>query len=224
MGDLAEVKLKNVFNPYADVCSVFDRSERSPAIRASMLIQHLEAVAKIDSRVMWMGRDLGYRGGRRTGIALTDEVHLDEFFRLYGGNRTERPTIGPAVAERTASEVWRVLSLIDRPPVLWNVFPFHPHEAGNEFSNRKFTSVELSVLQEFNSRLLRLLSIDHIVAIGGDAAQYSRGLGVDVVTVRHPSYGGVSDFRAGMRQLYADCFNGAQFELGILGGRSRNVR
>lgn len=25
---------------------------------------------------IWIGRDLGYRGGRRTGLALTDDVHM----------------------------------------------------------------------------------------------------------------------------------------------------
>jgi hypothetical protein len=25
---------------------------------------------------MWFGRDLGYRGGRCTGLAFTDEAHL----------------------------------------------------------------------------------------------------------------------------------------------------
>ena len=188
-----------------------------------MLVQHLEAVARLDSRVMWMGRDLGYRGGRRTGIALTDEVHLDDFFRLYGGNRVERPTIGQIVAERTAGEIWRILSLVSKPPVLWNVFPFHPHEEGNEFSNRKFTSVELSALQELNARLLRILSIDHIVAIGNDAARYAQGFGVDVVTVRHPSYGGVSEFRAGMEKIYANCLISNQDGLDIFLGGSGSM-
>lgn len=215
MRDLAKVELNDVFNPYSNVCPVFDRSERSPLLRQAMLCQHLEAVANAGSGIMWMGRDLGYRGGRRTGIALTDEAHLQDFFNLYGVSRSDRVTVGPVVAERTANEIWRVLSSIDRLPALWNVFPFHPHEPGRPFSNRKFTAVELDAARDLNARLLRLVSADRIVAIGNDAAHYSRGLGVEVVTVRHPSYGGIADFRLGMAALYGERLEVRQGQLDI---------
>jgi len=37
---------------------------------------------ELGSNTIWMGRDLGYRGGRRTGLALTDEAHLPLFSRF----------------------------------------------------------------------------------------------------------------------------------------------
>ncbi|EVT70970.1 uracil-DNA glycosylase [Stenotrophomonas maltophilia 5BA-I-2] len=199
---LAGVSLPRVFNPYADVCVTHDKSVESPLIRKALLLSYLNAVREIDSRVMWMGRDLGYRGGRRTGVALTDEAHLSELGTLYGFAQPQRSTVGPIMAERTATEIWSVLRQISAPPMLWNVFPFHPYVDGDELTNRKFTAHEFAVASELNIQLIRILRIERIVAIGQDAAIYASKLGVEVDQVRHPSYGGTSDFREGMSRIH----------------------
>jgi hypothetical protein len=149
-----------------------------------------------------MGRDLGYRGGRRTGLALTDEYHLSEMTQRYPGSNFKQATIGPALAERTASEIWSVLRAVDLPPLLWNVFPFHPHEPGNPFTNRKFTARELQQVDTLNETLIKWLKVRRVVAIGQDAFSYASKFGVEVVAIRHPSYGGIKDFRNGMSALY----------------------
>lgn len=198
---LASFSLSNVFNPYADMCPVHDRQDAA-ASRRKNLRTYLSAAVDIGVDTIWMGRDLGYRGGRRTGLALTDEYHLPELARLYPGCQSQQATHGPAVAERTASEIWAVLRAIETPPLLWNVFPFHPHEPDNPFSNRRFTARELGEVEELNDVLIAWLNIRRIVAIGQDAAQYAERFGVEVTTIRHPSYGGVREFRDGMRKLY----------------------
>jgi hypothetical protein len=149
-----------------------------------------------------MGRDLGYRGGRRTGLALTDEYHLPSLEKVYPGCQSRQATHGPAVAERTASEIWAILHVIENPPLLWNVFPLHPHEAENPLSNRKFSSRELAAVAEVSAALISWLGIKRIVAIGQDAALYASRFGLEIITIRHPSYGGVREFREGMRRLY----------------------
>src|SRR5262249_29263157 len=90
---------------------------------------------------IWIARDLGYRGGRRTGLPLTDEVHLPTFSHVFGGLKVHRATIGPPVAERTAAIVWRMLRCISVPVFLWNVFPFHPYLPGEPLSNRCHSAV-----------------------------------------------------------------------------------
>lgn len=201
---LADIRLDGVFNPYFDVCEVYDRSDAA-AYRRRNLRNFLTAVSALDTDTIWMGRDLGYRGGRRTGVALTDEAHLGQMDHVYPGASSQQATRGPVVAERTAKEIWDVLQAVDHPPFLWNVFPFHPFEEGNQFTNRRFTHRELACVNDLNRELIRWLGIRRVVAIGQDAASYAVKFCDDVVTVRHPSYGGVTEFRAGIRALYPAC-------------------
>lgn len=200
--ELASIRLPGVFNPYSDRCEAFDRPDAA-SIRRANLNAFLEAVERSGTDTVWMGRDLGYRGGRRTGLALTDEAHLPEFAAVYGAP-VRRATIGTPVAERTAAEIWSVVARLPTPPFLWNVFPLHPHELGEAMTNRRFTARELAQVHNVNHRLLAALGVRRIVAIGQDAAHYSSAFGVEVSCVRHPSYGGVRDFRAGIDLLHPE--------------------
>lgn len=198
---LASVRLESVFNPYADRCIAYDLAD-GPAVRRSNLRGYLAAIEALGTDTIWMGRDLGYRGGRRTGLALTDERHLSEVSCSYPGTSPSRATRGPSVAERTAAEIWAMLRQLKRPPLLWNVFPFHPHENGQPFSNRRFNAHELAAVNDLNHELITWLGIRKIISIGRDAATYASNFGVEVECVRHPSYGGVREFRAGIQELY----------------------
>lgn len=198
---LAAISLEDVFNPYSDVCPIHDLADAA-ATRRRNLSSYLAAARAREVDTIWMGRDLGYRGGRRTGLALTDEYHLTEIGKLFPGARVCRATSGNAVAERTAAEIWAAIRRVPHPPLFWNVFPFHPHEAGNALTNRRFTRKELSAVDELNAALIKWLRITTIVSIGQDAAAYAQRLGVKVEVVRHPSYGGVTDFRRGISDLY----------------------
>lgn len=198
---LADVQLQCVFNPYRDQCEVHDLSN-APALRRKNLRDYLTAVEDLGTDTIWMGRDLGYRGGRRTGLALTDETRLPLFAAHYPGSAPSKATKGPSVAERTATEIWAVLARLKRPPLLWNVFPFHPHEPNDPMTNRRFAMRELSAVTDLNQTLITWLGIRRIVCIGQDATAYAETFGIEVECVRHPSYGGVTEFRQGMQRIY----------------------
>lgn len=198
---LADVQLHGVFNPYRDQCEVHDLAN-APATRRKNLRDYLAAVENLGTDTIWMGRDLGYRGGRRTGLALTDEARLPMFAIHYPGSTPSKATKGPSIAERTAAEIWAVLARLERPPLLWNVFPFHPHEPDDPMTNRRFAARELSEVADLNQALITWLGIRRIVCIGQDATAYAATFGVEVECVRHPSYGGVSEFRQGMQHIY----------------------
>ena len=198
---LARTRFESVFNPYSERCPDHDRAD-APVLRRRNLQAFIEAAidAKVDT--IWIARDLGYRGGRRTGVPLTDEVHLDQAGALLGGIDLCRATQGPVVAERTAAIVWRMLVTIAQPAVLWNIFPLHPHEAGDPQSNRCHTRAERKATEPLLHALIALVRPRRIIAIGRDAQLALHGLDVAVTGVRHPSYGGQADFIAGVAMLY----------------------
>ena len=199
--ELSNISLDNVFNPYSDTCPDFDKKDAA-SIRRKNLRSYLTALHEAGVDTIWMGRDLGYRGGRRTGLALTDEYHLKTLEGLFPGFVFCRATKGPAVAERTAAEIWAALPYTSIPPLFWNVFPFHPHEQDSHLSNRRFTKKELSQVEDLNASLVEWLDIKRVISIGQDALQYAKKFGVAVQAVRHPSYGGTADFRRGIAEVY----------------------
>jgi len=198
---LAEMRLPAVFNPYVDCCEVHDRSDAA-RLRKKNLELFLEAALERNVEEIWIARDLGYRGGRRTGVPLTDEVHLDVVSRMLGGISLRRATRGPVVAERTAAVVWKVLARIEQPVVLWNVFPFHPHERNDPFSNRCHTAAEREQTLPLLHNLIEMFKPERLVAIGRDAQLALRDFEIPVVTIRHPSYGGQTEFMSGLYHLY----------------------
>ncbi|WP_245239713.1 MULTISPECIES: uracil-DNA glycosylase [Methylobacterium] len=198
---LAGMSLKSVFNPYRDHCPLHDR-EDGALVRKRNLIHCLEAAIEARVDTIWIARDLGYRGGRRTGVPLTDEVHLASASVLLGGITLDRATHGPIVAERTAAVVWRVLSRVGAPVVLWNIFPLHPHEPGDPLSNRCHSRFERDATWPFLTALIAMIAPRRIIAIGRDAGLALSGLEVPVMTVRHPSYGGQAEFIAGVHAIY----------------------
>src|SRR5260370_21422238 len=199
---VAALRFDNCFNPYVDRCEIHDRQD-APNRRATALSAMLASAlaARIDA--IWMGRELGYRGGRRTGLALTDDVHIARHAKRWD-LVAERPTIGAAIAERTAAVIWSMLGEIDARIFLWNVFPLHPHESGEPFTNRQHNARERRAGEELLETLVALLKPARIIAIGNDAAAAANRISDDipVIGVRHPSYGGQTEFLCQIAKLY----------------------
>lgn len=199
---LSSIQIENVFNPYTDRCAIHDRAD-APYLRRQNLERSLAAAVELEVKTIWVARDLGYRGGRRTGLALTDEVHLDAYSALFRGVQIQRATKGTPVGERTANVIWQMLSRIGEPVFLWNVFPLHPHLPDDPMSNRSHTARERDIGREFLEALLDLLDPDKVIAIGGDAQRAIESMGITSTQVRHPSYGGQNVF---IRQI-EDAYN-----------------
>lgn len=199
--ELASYHFANAFNPYADACPEFDADD-APAVRRRNLEAVLNAAIEKGVHSFWIARDLGYRGGRRTGLALTDEAHLDWHAELLGTEPLKRATKGPPVAERTATVVWQMLRSIEQPIFLWNVFPFHPHGPNEPMTNRCHTRSERLACKPILEALISTLQPKHLVAIGRDAQAALTDLGLEATAVRHPSYGGQSEFIGRLEEFY----------------------
>lgn len=198
---VADLKFDDAFNPYSDTCADFDRPDAA-AIRRANLAAALDAALANGVDSVWIARDLGYRGGRRTGLALTDEAHLDAHASLLGAKDFKRSTLGPVAAERTATVIWRMLMQIGKPVFLWNVFPLHPHEPGHPMTNRSHTRAERHACRHVMVTLLDLLAPQSVLAIGRDAEIAMSDLGIHAKQVRHPSYGGQPEFIDGVSRHY----------------------
>lgn len=199
--ELADVRLPSVFNPYSDRCETFDRTD-APQTRCANLAAVLERAVEMSVSTVWIARDLGHRGGRRTGLALTDEVHLEACGEMFGDLEVNKATEGPPMAEQTAAIIWKMLQRVGQPVFLWNVFPFHPHSPDVPFSNRRHSADERRIGEKFLEIILELLEPEAVVAIGADAHAVASSFGVDCTRVRHPSYGGRNVFVGQIEAAY----------------------
>lgn len=199
---VAALRFENCFNPYTDRCAIHDRSN-APQYRAAALSTIVSNATQEPIDAIWLGRDLGYRGGRRTGLALTDDVHIARHAQRWDCV-VERPTIGTAIAERTAAVIWSMLDQIEARIFLWNVFPLHPHDVDAPFSNRQHNAKERQAGEALLEAILGLLKPSHILAIGNDAASVASKVAnnIPVIPVRHPSYGGQSTFQRQVTAIY----------------------
>ena len=201
---LQGLKFNDAFNPYTDICPKYDRGD-APMIRSETLRAMIASAQSQGVQDMWIGRDLGYKGGRRTGLAFTDDATLPRHC-----DRWNVPVVRPTyewVTEISASAIWGALDAIQSNVFLWNVFPLHPHEPGNPFSNpkRKRPRQEREAGKKLLNELIRALQPQRLIAIGNDAHEAVLGLatGLEIHLVRHPSFGGTQLFLSGIRKLYS---------------------
>jgi Uracil DNA glycosylase superfamily len=193
---LRATRFEHAFNPFADRCAVHDRA-KAPETRAKILLALLAAAERRGTRALWLGRDFGWRGGRRSGLAFTDDLHFSQHLACFG-LEAARPVLGPPMAERTAAAVWDALRGMEETFFLWNVVPLHPHPPGAPFSNRAHNAAERAAGEAILAELVGLLRPERIIAVGRDAEKAAARVapGLECVALRHPSFGGEARFGA----------------------------
>ena len=154
-------------------------------------------------RRVLVGEALGFRGGRFSGIAFTSERQLagGDGRRLpWAGSPFRATSRNPALwLEPSGSVVWDALGGDARGALLWNAFPWHPHDGKGPLSNRtperSLVAANLHVLE----RLLAELGGARVLAVGRTAQAALAALGVEAPALRHPAHGGAGLFRLQLR-------------------------
>jgi hypothetical protein len=152
---------------------------------------------------MLVGEALGYRGGRLTGIPFSSERLLRQAPHPFLRALRERVRINGETSEATATLVWGALSGRRRLPLFWNAFPFHPYHPGSPQSNRAPTASEISEGQAHLQQIAAIYQPELVAGVGkkGYLAAGRALPDTPIVLLRHPSYGGKSEFESGLTRL-----------------------
>lgn len=203
-----------VFNPWADHDPRHDVSIDAPAIRLHQLARYLEA-RLVTAKVALIAEAPSYAGAKFCGVAMCCERMMlaeppmspSAFFE-GAKQRTSQPQVGlhndEGMLERTASIVWKTMVQAGFGPhefVNWNAFAWHPHEPGLPLTNRTPTPRELMAGLPVLHSFLEAFPGVKVVAVGQVCQRTLEKLAVPAVGVRHPSYGGAPEFRAGIEAL-----------------------
>ena len=211
---------KDVFNPWRDFDTDTEIGPQAPAMRRENLRRYLQL--RQNAHYLFIAEALGYQGGHFSGVAITSErillgqhkdVRPESVLGQWQYGRTSKPTSellnatqrAKGFNEPTDTVVWSTLQnhgVAAFDVILWNIFPWHPHKAGNLLTNRTPSTPELDVGVEFAKMLLELVPGMQIVAIGQKAADTLSRYCIGCTAVRHPSMGGAETFRTQVAELF----------------------
>lgn len=192
--------------PFNNAQSLYDTSTSSGAARLHNLRCYLHLLAAARPKLILVGEAPGYRGTARTGIPFVSPSMLaggaPGVVNFFANERLLPGDDGPAKpAEVTSAAVWRVLLKAPGMPLLWAVYPHHPHQPGDERTNRTPTRDEIAAGEEPLRKLIELFEIEQVVAVGNVAETVLSKLGFAVFKVRHPAHGGTRLFEQQMIAL-----------------------
>jgi uracil-DNA glycosylase len=178
-------------NFYADTWPGLDRGPDAAEIRVGNLRRYLaERLERCDA--VLVGEAPGYQGARWSGIAFCDERSLPADRRTSTrpeGFREPSATI----VNGTLDELGAATNVVK-----WNTTPWHPFVSPAEpLTNRAPRAGEIAAGREILDALIALVRPRLVIAVGNIAAARLP----DAEQVRHPAYGGATQFRDGLRRL-----------------------
>jgi hypothetical protein len=183
---------RRLFNPWRDHCAD-DVPSNGPDAKLARLAAHLDCNPKF----ILCGEAPSYRGCRHSGIAFTSEHLLLQKGKIPRMSHvSDRLTIKKdPYKESSATIVWKELYRlgIQDCTVLWNALQMHPHELGKP-KNRTPTREEFEIGKPALQKLVKEFPSAIVVAVGRKAERSLKSMGIPYKPVRHPAYGGGSEF------------------------------
>lgn len=186
--------------PFPNTRNLYQGNDDSSFLRKSNLQLYLEQMKVVKPTTLFLGEAPGYKGCGNTGIAFTSEriIKTYDFFSeqnfiVSSDNHLE--------SEISATIVWEEIIKQKTLPLLWNIFPFHPHKENNLKSNRTPNLEELEFGLTILKKLLYIFNIEKIIAIGRKAEEHIKELNINYYYVRHPANGGKNKFIEGYQNV-----------------------
>ncbi len=176
-------------------------ASKEAVIRRMNLRRYLLKMLGLRPEILLVGEAPGYKGCGITGIPFTSErVLATNSFFCGQGFECLNPT-DKLASEISATIVWGVMDTCREKPLLWNMYPFHPHRPGNRQSNRTPGREELKSGVEYLQKLLRIFPVKKIIALGRKAESMLLELDLSPVYVRHPANAGKRQFEKGIKSI-----------------------
>ena len=196
-------------NPYRDSLPGVEHAQAA-SIRQQNLQAYLEHF-KHKPATLILGEAPGWRGCRFSGVAFTCEAQLTSGELPFRGKRSsladmrsedggnpgsKASSFSTGYREASAAIFWRCLLPYAQDFLVWNIFPFHPHQPGEALTNRRPVIGEVNVQLPFLEKLIERLQPEDILAVGRFAQTILRRSSIPHQPIRHPSHGGARQFEA----------------------------
>jgi uracil-DNA glycosylase len=184
-----------LFNPYNSVDPTLDRNN-ADNIRRENLRNYVNCFVH-SPKFFLVGEAPGWRGCRLSGIPFTSEAQLVNGTVPFAGQQSSHAA--QPYAENSANYFWELLASLHPNFFIWNAVPLHPHKVRCSDENRKPTTKERKKFEQVTDGLIAILKPHQIIAIGrvAESALHKH----KQVYVRHPSFGGATEFRDAMQSL-----------------------
>ncbi len=191
------------------LCTFEDNAECTNIYRENKSLRdnlktYFKYIERFQPKILILGEAPGYLGCRKTGIPFTSGYIIDTHScfknikdKLVYCSKDKELTATVFYSYFTPEKFQKVL--------LWNIFPFHPHEPNNPASNRPPKTSEVKVGLSILKQLIKEYNIERIACLGKKAVEGVTKLSdeskIKFNYIRHPGRGGKSQFIEGMNKL-----------------------
>jgi len=188
-----------IFNQYRDNVEGIDLPDGNEIRRENLRRYIRHFVSK--PTTLLLGEAAGWQGCRFAGIPFTSEALLLLGIPIKGAPSSSQSA---PHEEPSAKLFWHNLRDCSQNFFARNTLCFHPYREGNFLSNRTPTVREFAVHKDILVRLIEILEPERIGAIGKKAEATLARIGdtAPVTYVRHPAYGGKSEFERAIRTMF----------------------
>jgi uracil-DNA glycosylase len=151
--------------------------------------------------MLLVGEAPGYYGCRQTGIPFTSGTIIKEAKHGLFQEIGKEVVLFEELSENTATIFWNCICNFSAIPVIWNTFPFHPHQKGLPEKNRKPNALEIKEGKEYIKMIYEIFRPKILCAVGKTAEKVLKELypSDDIIYIRHPSHGGKMKFIEGIQ-------------------------